>query len=85
VVAIESAGGPTIPYRLGREDMASGATSPPEGRLPDANKGTHSRNIQHIRQVFSRLGFNDRETVALLGAHALGRCHTNASGYWGPW
>jgi cytochrome c peroxidase len=23
--------------------------------------------------------------VALIGAHALGRCHTDASGYWGPW
>lgn len=31
------------------------------------------------------MGFNDREIVALLGAHALGRCHTDASGYWGPW
>ena len=31
------------------------------------------------------MGFNDREMVALCGAHALGRCHTDASGYWGPW
>ena len=31
------------------------------------------------------MGFNDREIVALLGAHALGRCHTDRSGYWGPW
>lgn len=31
------------------------------------------------------MGFSDREIVALLGAHALGRCHTEASGYWGPW
>jgi cytochrome c peroxidase len=27
----------------------------------------------------------NREIVALLGAHAVGRCHTEASGYWGPW
>ena len=26
-----------------------------------------------------------RQIVALSGAHALGRCHTDASGYWGPW
>ena len=32
-----------------------------------------------------RLGFTDKEIVALSGAHALGRCHTDASGYWGPW
>lgn len=31
------------------------------------------------------MGFNDQEIVALLGAHALGRCHTDRSGYDGPW
>ncbi len=30
-------------------------------------------------------GFDDQEIVALSGAHALGRCHTTASGYDGPW
>ena len=29
--------------------------------------------------------FNDQEIVALAGAHALGRCHTNRSGFDGPW
>ena len=29
VVAIEESGGPTIPYRFGREDMPTGETSPP--------------------------------------------------------
>ncbi|CAM9391848.1 unnamed protein product [Hapterophycus canaliculatus] len=31
------------------------------------------------------MGFSDREMVALIGAHAVGRCHPEASGYWGPW
>ena len=31
------------------------------------------------------MGFSDREIVALSGAHALGRCHPDASGYDGPW
>ena len=31
------------------------------------------------------MGFDDREIVALSGAHALGRCHPDASGYDGPW
>lgn len=35
--------------------------------------------------IFGRMGFEDREIVALSGAHSLGRCHLNASGYWGPW
>lgn len=31
------------------------------------------------------MGFDDREIVALSGAHALGRCHTDRSGFEGPW
>ena len=38
-----------------------------------------------MRTIFNRMGFNDQEIVALSGAHALGRCHTTASGYDGPW
>lgn len=30
-------------------------------------------------------GFNDQEIVALAGAHAVGRCHTDRSGFDGPW
>jgi len=85
VVAVEEAGGPTIPFRLGRVDFESGATSPPDGRLPDADKGSGKKTIEHIRDVFYRMGFTDKEIVALLGAHSMGRCHTDASGYWGPW
>ena len=38
-----------------------------------------------IHSVRLGMGFSDKEIVALLGAHALGRCHTDRSGYWGPW
>ena len=31
------------------------------------------------------MGFGDQEIVALSGAHALGRCHTDRSGFEGPW
>ena len=85
IVAIEEAGGPAVPFRLGRSDVPDGSTSPPDGRLPDADKGSLPKTTSHIRDVFQRMGFNDRELVALSGAHALGRCHTDASGYWGPW
>jgi catalase (peroxidase I) len=109
---VEFAGGPSIPFELGRVDVtedefrkgfknkncAGGAgqcnnsknkTSgykkdqsagcpmqnqiiavPPNGRLPDASQGA-----QHLRDVFGRMGFNDREIVALSGGHTLGRCH----------
>jgi len=80
VVAVESMGGPKIPWRPGRSDKPDGKACPPDGRLPDAAKGA-----PHVRDVFSRMGFNDQETVALLGAHAVGRCHTDRSGYDGPW
>lgn len=91
--------------------------SPPDGRLPDADKGSRMKTIQHVRDIFYRvsfatspihvpsltscvrvrlthalcpslcikMGFNDQEIVALCGAHAMGRCHTDRSGYWGPW
>jgi cytochrome c peroxidase len=85
VVAVEEAGGPKVKFQLGREDMESGASSPPDGRLPDADKGSRVKTIQHVRDIFGRMGFNDQEIVALSGAHAMGRCHTTASGYWGPW
>jgi len=85
VVAVEEAGGPTIPFQTGRSDMESGETSPPDGRLPDADKGSRVATVQHLRDIFYRMGFTDAEIVALSGAHAMGRCHTEASGYWGPW
>lgn len=56
------------------------AACTPDGRLPDADK-----DQRHIRDIFYRMGFDDREIVALCGAHALGRAHTDRSGYDGPW
>jgi cytochrome c peroxidase len=79
VVAIQSMGGPTIPWRGGRTDAVDGKSSPPDGRLPDATKKS-----QHLRDVFHRMGFNDKEIVALSGAHSLGRCHADRSGFVGP-
>ena len=62
------------------------------GRLPNAHKDHH-----HVREVFERMvsfynfnllmfkyqGMNDQETVALIGAHCVGRCHTYNSGFHG--
>lgn len=82
--AIEHMGGPTIQWKGGRTD-APKPTTVPDGRLPDADNGGAAKDCGHIRKIFGRMGFTDREMVALSGAHAIGRCHTNASGYWGPW
>ena len=85
VVAVEESGGPTIPFRLGREDFPDGAKSDTNDRLPNATMGSFKKTTDHVRAVLGRMGFNDREIVALLGAHAMGRCHTTRSGFWGPW
>ncbi|KAH9902003.1 cytochrome c peroxidase [Xylariomycetidae sp. FL2044] len=79
VCAIQEMQGPEIPYRPGRVDGAAAACTP-DGRLPDGAKGS-----DHLRGIFYRMGFNDQEIVALAGAHALGRCHTDRSGFDGPW
>lgn len=71
--------GPTIPWRPGRADSDVSMCTP-DGRLPDASK-----EQSHLRAIFGRMGFDDREIVALSGAHALGRCHTDRSGFDGPW
>lgn len=84
VTAIEYMGGPSIKWRPGRTDYPK-PTTVPDGRLPSADSGSPQANVKHIREIFGRMGFTDRETVALIGAHAVGRCHTDASGYWGPW
>ncbi|RKO95695.1 heme peroxidase, partial [Caulochytrium protostelioides] len=80
VVAIQEMGGPTIPWRPGRIDQSGPSDCPPNGRLPDGAKGA-----PHLRDIFYRMGFNDQEIVALTGAHALGRCHRERSGFEGPW
>jgi len=87
VVAIEEMGGPKLKFSYGRVDEMDPSKVTPDGRLPDADKGDGpgAKTQAGLRDVFYRMGFNDKEIVALSGAHALGRCHADASGYVGPW
>lgn len=81
VVAIEFLGGPKVPFNFGRVDHADGNLCPANGRLPNALEAAG-----HLRDIFTmRMGFTDREIVALSGAHTLGRCHRVRSGFDGPW
>ena len=68
---------PPTDARLPRHQNSCAA---PDDRLPDA-----AQRQAHLRDVFYRMGFNDQEIVCLSGAHAIGRCHTDRSGFWGPW
>jgi len=91
-VAIEEMGGPKMTFNPGRKDKASGKECPvwegkthKDGRLPGADAGSPDKTAAHLRYIFNRMGFDDREIVALSGAHGLGACHTDRSGFWGPW
>merc|ERR1740117_666458 len=79
-----------VPFRYGRKDCFDTAYSKENMSLPvrdrDAGKLPHNRGWDHIKEVFvMRGGFTVRETVALLGAHTLGRCQADNSGFDGPW
>lgn len=97
-VALEMTNGPKLEFVGGRIDAEEGKGFP--GRLPGAETGLEpGMNVdsqgrlkgwenlaQHVRDVFERLGFNERETVALIsGGHAYGRCHREFTGYEGTW
>ncbi|KAL3649364.1 L-ascorbate peroxidase 1, cytosolic [Castilleja foliolosa] len=78
VVAVQVTGGPDVAFHPGRPDNPE---APVEGRLPAATGGS-----DHLRDVFTKqMGLNDQDIVALSGAHTLGRCHKERSGFEGPW
>lgn len=87
VASIKQMGGPAIGWSSGRTDQLVDFVTP-DGRLPNADSGpplADKSDADHLRKIFNRMGFNDKEIVVLSGAHALGRCHPTASGYDGPW
>ncbi|PQP99624.1 ascorbate peroxidase 1 [Prunus yedoensis var. nudiflora] len=79
--AVEEAGGPKIPMKYGRVDVSSPEQCPEEGRLPAAGPPSPA---DHLREVFYRMGLNDKEIVALSGAHTLGRSRPDRSGWGKP-
>uniref|UniRef100_A0A1J3H631 L-ascorbate peroxidase n=1 Tax=Noccaea caerulescens TaxID=107243 RepID=A0A1J3H631_NOCCA len=79
--AIEEAGGPKIPMKYGRVDTTGPHECPEEGRLPDAGPPSPAN---HLREVFYRMGLDDKDIVALSGAHTLGRSRPERSGWGKP-
>ncbi|WOL00878.1 putative L-ascorbate peroxidase 6, chloroplastic [Canna indica] len=79
--AIEEAGGPQIPMKYGRIDVVGPEQCPDEGRLPDAGPPSPA---DHLRNVFYRMGLDDKDIVALSGAHTLGRSRPERSGWGKP-
>lgn len=83
-VAIEHAGGPHIPLRLGRLDAQGPDDCTPDGRLPAAAAPFPDKSpspADHLRRVFYRMGLEDKDIVALSGAHTLGRARPERSGH----
>ena len=75
----EPSGTYDVPFNFGREDASSCVYT--GGRLPDAEGG-----FGEVRRVFiDNMGLTMTESIALLGAHTLGRTETANSGYNGPW
>ncbi len=85
--AVETAGGPQIPIKLGRTDKVS-----PDNKLLDREIPSESERSSikttlpspgldslGLRNYFRRLGFTDPEMVALMGSHDLGR-HVTLTG-----
>ena len=82
--AVECAGGPKMYMRYGRVDATGPEECPKEGNLPDAeppyHDGADPDASTHLRRIFYRMGFDDREIVALSGAHTIGRAFKERSG-----
>ena len=64
--AVEWMGGPAVPHALGRTDMPDGSLCPANGRLPDASQGA-----AHLRDVFGRMGFSDRDSTRRHGIEPI--------------
>uniref|UniRef100_A0A0D3ET80 peroxidase n=1 Tax=Oryza barthii TaxID=65489 RepID=A0A0D3ET80_9ORYZ len=64
------AGGPSYPVLTGRSDSARAFYDEVGARIPSPN-ATYTVTLD----AFARRGFTERETVALLGAHSIGKVH----------
>eukprot|EP01063_Lacrimia_lanifica_P019840 TRINITY_DN27255_c0_g1_i1.p2 TRINITY_DN27255_c0_g1~~TRINITY_DN27255_c0_g1_i1.p2 ORF type:complete len:340 (+),score=109.85 TRINITY_DN27255_c0_g1_i1:70-1089(+) len=78
-VGIQFMGGPEIAFKYGREDKSA-----PPADL-DAQLKTDVRDLATLRKYFYKQGLHDQELVALMGAHAMGRCRAGVSGVEGSW
>ena len=77
--SVEALGGPHIEMAWGRVDATADQAPeicPPSERLPDWDDSTGT-----IREKFGRMGFGDRDIVALIGAHTVGKGHPERMGF----
>ncbi|KAL2559934.1 Peroxidase 21 [Forsythia ovata] len=63
-------GGPHVEMKTGRKDSKESYVAQVEGFVPN-----HNDTIQSVLSVFQSIGVDTEGTVALLGAHSIGRVH----------
>ena len=68
-------------FKVGRRDCDQSPIEPRGANLPKATDGT-TKTFKFFKNEF---GFNEREAVVLMGAHTLGRCTLQNSGFQGSW
>jgi len=77
--AIKVEGGPEIDMRYGRQDGIPSDLAPPPFGLPGVcDKGEDA--AAHLKEVFYKYNMDDKDIVALSGAHTLGRAFADRSG-----
>ncbi|MQL82593.1 hypothetical protein Taro_015072 [Colocasia esculenta] len=63
-------GGPYIPMKTGRKDSKASYLSAVEASIPN-----HDADLSTVLSRFQSIGVDPEGTVALLGAHSVGRVH----------
>jgi len=79
--AVQDAGGPMMPFKSGRVDCTSATFFKPAGLLPSPEGDWTSVSATFV----TRMGLTIQDTVALMGAHVLGRAQLQNSGYEFAW
>jgi len=70
-------------FKYGRQDCKTAPNSPSD--LPSDFPSAFIGNAAVLSYFSTRFAFDARQTVAIMGAHHLGRMHQEYSGFNGPW
>lgn len=78
--AVEYCGGPAMLFKMGRVDVQKVGDIDKSAEDGKALVITNDRFT--IKDKFTRMGFNNRELVALMGQNTIGFAHSGFEGRW---
>lgn len=81
-VAVETASNVTLPFCGGRTDADDGTGAE---SLSSLVNGSTLDTMEDVLETIAISGLTQREYVALVGGHSIGRMHPERSGYTGSW